>query len=59
MKTRKKPLRQEAKGMRTAINQAVAIAKGKYIMKLDAHCMVDEGIDEKNTKESPDRCVPE
>lgn len=37
----------EAKGMRTAINQAVAIAQGKYIMKLDAHCMVDEGIDEK------------
>lgn len=38
---------EEAKGMRTAINQAVAIAKGKYIMKLDAHCMVDDGIDEK------------
>ncbi len=37
----------EAKGMRTAINQAVAEAAGKYIMKLDAHCMVDEGIDEK------------
>lgn len=37
----------QAKGMRTAINQAVAIAKGEYIMKLDAHCMVDEGIDEK------------
>lgn len=37
----------EAKGMRTAINQAVVIASGKYIMKLDAHCMVDEGIDEK------------
>ena len=34
-------------GMRTAINQGVAIAKGKYIMKLDAHCMMDEGIDEK------------
>ena len=33
--------------MRTAINQAVAKALGKYIMKLDAHCMVDEGIDEK------------
>jgi glycosyltransferase involved in cell wall biosynthesis len=33
------------KGMRTAINQAVDIAKGKYIMKLDAHCMLDEGID--------------
>jgi len=37
----------EAKGMRTAINQAVAIAQGKYIMKLDAHCMIDQGIDEK------------
>lgn len=37
----------EAKGMRTAINQAVAIAQGSYIMKLDAHCMIDEGIDEK------------
>ena len=37
----------EAKGMRTAINQAVAIAEGTYIMKLDAHCMVDQGIDEK------------
>lgn len=37
----------EAKGMRTAINQAVAVALGKYIMKLDAHCMVDLGIDEK------------
>lgn len=37
----------EAKGMRTAINQAVASATGKYIMKLDAHCMLDEGIDKK------------
>ncbi|KKQ07259.1 MAG: hypothetical protein US19_C0051G0016 [Candidatus Daviesbacteria bacterium GW2011_GWB1_36_5] len=37
----------EAKGMRTAINQGVAKACGKYIMKLDAHCMVDERIDEK------------
>ena len=36
-----------AKGMRTAINQAVAVARGKYIMKLDAHCMIDQGIDEK------------
>lgn len=40
----------EARGMRTAINQAVAIAKGKYVMKLDAHCMVDKGIDEKLKK---------
>lgn len=35
------------RGMRTAINQAVAAARGKYIMKLDAHCMMGEGIDEK------------
>ena len=35
----------EPRGMRTAINQAVGMATGKYIMKLDAHCMVDEGID--------------
>lgn len=37
----------ESKGMRTAINQAVSQARGKYIMKLDAHCMIDEGMDEK------------
>src|SRR3989344_8420962 len=37
----------KARGMRTAINQAVAEASGKFIMKLDAHCMVDEGIDKK------------
>jgi glycosyltransferase involved in cell wall biosynthesis len=50
----------EAKGMRTAINQAVAKAKGKYIMKLDAHCMVDEGIDEKLKADHQDNwvCVP-
>ena len=35
-----------ARGMRAAINSAVAIAKGKYIMKTDAHCMFDEGYDE-------------
>ena len=34
-------------GMRTAINQGVKEAKGKYLMKLDAHCMVDHGMDEK------------
>lgn len=35
----------ESKGMRNAINSAVAIARGEYIMKLDAHCMVGEGYD--------------
>src|SRR3990167_3627677 len=33
-------------GLRSAINQAVDAAKGKYIMKTDAHCMFAEGFDE-------------
>jgi len=37
----------EDKGMRTAINQGAAIAQGQYLLKLDAHCMVDEGMDVK------------
>lgn len=32
-------------GMKSAINQGVDIAKGKYIMKTDAHCMFGEGFD--------------
>lgn len=32
-------------GMRGSINQAVAVARGKYLMKLDAHCMLDEAVD--------------
>ncbi len=39
------------RGMRGAINAGVALAKGKYIMKTDAHCMFDEGFDEKLTIE--------
>src|SRR3990167_2032777 len=37
----------EAKGMRSAINQGVAMATGQYIMKSDAHCMFAPGYDEK------------
>jgi glycosyltransferase involved in cell wall biosynthesis len=37
----------QAQGMRAGINSAVAIAKGEYIMKIDGHCMVDEGFDVK------------
>lgn len=39
--------RGEARGMRRAITDAVALAKGEFIMKLDAHCMLDEGFDVK------------
>ena len=34
-------------GMRPIINKAVGMARGKYIMRLDAHCVVDDGIDTK------------
>ena len=32
-------------GMRSCINEAVKIATGKYIMKIDAHCVIGEGWD--------------
>lgn len=34
-----------ARGMRPAINAAADIARGKYLMKIDAHCLFDEGFD--------------
>lgn len=36
---------QEAQGMRQGINEGVNIAKGKYIMKSDDHCLFAEGYD--------------
>jgi len=35
-----------ARGMREATNAVVNIAKGKYLMKVDAHCIFGEGFDE-------------
>lgn len=35
----------EPRGMRPCLNAGVEIAQGKYVMKLDAHCMVAEGFD--------------
>ncbi len=35
----------EPKGMRNAINMGVALAKGEYILKVDAHVMMAEGFD--------------
>lgn len=32
-------------GMRPAINAGVGLAQGEYILKIDAHCMVDQGYD--------------
>jgi cephalosporin hydroxylase len=35
----------EARGQRQSINEAAQIARGKFIMKLDAHCAVGPGFD--------------
>ena len=32
-------------GMRPAINACASVASGKYLMKVDAHCMFGEGFD--------------
>jgi glycosyltransferase involved in cell wall biosynthesis len=34
------------RGLRAASNEGVGIAKGKYILKIDAHCMFQKGYDE-------------
>jgi len=44
-------------GLRSAINQGIKLAKGKYIMKADAHCMFDEGFDVKLAKDCQDNWV--
>lgn len=37
----------EAVGQRAATNYGAALSRAKYICKIDAHCSVDEGFDEK------------
>lgn len=37
----------ESVGQRAGINDACALSDAKFIMKLDAHCIVDEGFDVK------------
>lgn len=34
-----------SRGMRNGINNAAKIARGEFLMKLDAHCLMDEGFD--------------
>ena len=45
----------ESIGQRACINHAAKLAKGKYIMKLDAHCAMDKGFDVKLAQD----CEPE
>lgn len=48
------------KGMRNALNAGVAMSEARFVMKLDAHCMVGEGFDEvlANTCQEDWVCVP-
>ena len=41
-------------GQRAATNQAVRMSKAKYVMKIDAHCNIDEGFDVKLMKDMQD-----
>lgn len=50
-------LRVNSIGMRAAINTAVAVAKGEYLMKLDAHCLVPKGFDEVLSEDCKDNWV--
>lgn len=47
----------EKKGMREGINAGVKVAKGKYILKLDAHCRVAYGFDEVLSSECEDNWI--
>ncbi|HUX01571.1 MAG TPA: glycosyltransferase [Phycisphaerae bacterium] len=38
---------QTVRGQRASVNDAARLSRATYLMKLDAHCMVDEGFDVK------------
>lgn len=44
-------------GMRESINAGVRLSKGEYIMKIDEHCMVDQGFDVKLKSDCEDNWV--
>lgn len=46
-----------SRGMRNAINSAIALAKGEYIMKVDAHCMFAKSYDRHLLEEIEDNWV--
>lgn len=45
------------KGLRDGVNSGVAISRGDYILKCDAHCMFDEGFDVKLLSDIEDNWV--
>jgi len=44
-------MQHDSKGMRTSINMGMALAKGDFVMKIDEHCIVDQGYDLKLIKD--------
>jgi glycosyltransferase involved in cell wall biosynthesis len=44
-------------GMKYAINSGAAIANGKYLMKIDAHCIVSEGFDRQLVQDHQDNWI--
>ena len=44
-------------GMRPAINSAVSIARGKYLMKCDAHCLFAPGFDQALKDDYEENCI--
>lgn len=47
----------ENKGMRAGINKGVALSTGEYIMKIDEHCLMDQGYDRKLKADCEDNWV--
>jgi Glycosyltransferases involved in cell wall biogenesis len=45
------------RGMRASINAGMALSKGKYVMKIDEHCLVDQGFDVKLAADCEDNWV--
>jgi glycosyltransferase involved in cell wall biosynthesis len=46
-----------SKGMRESINAGINLAKGDHIMKIDEHCLVDQGYDVKLAADCEDNWV--
>lgn len=44
----------ESIGQRAATNEAARLSQSKYLMKIDAHCMIEEGMDVKMMAEMRD-----
>lgn len=47
----------QAKGMRPTVNAGATIARGEFLMKLDAHCMVAPGFDEVLKADCPEQSI--